>query len=115
MKGKSIGNPRKRSNVDISKSAPVIGIVVHRSQELFTIDIGISVPCSLPSAAFEGSTKRNLPNLHVGDLVYAKIHSNIPETEIVLTCINKNQKADGLGKLDNEGLIFQMPQSAINM
>ena len=49
---------------------------VFRSRDLYypiRVDIGTAEPASLSYLAFEGATKRNRPNVTVGDLVYAKV------------------------------------------
>jgi exosome complex component RRP40 len=40
---------------------------------VFRVDIGTSQLASLSYMAFEGATKRNRPNVNVGDIVYAKV------------------------------------------
>ena len=62
--------------VDSSQKRPfsvvnenVIGIVVGRPGENYSIDIGTHRQGSLSSLAFEGATKRNRPFLNIGDLV----------------------------------------------
>ena len=39
----------------------------------YRVDIGTAEAASLSYLAFEGATKRNRPNVNVGDLVYAKL------------------------------------------
>lgn len=48
----------------------------------------------LDSVEFNGATKRNKPNLKVGDLIYAKIASVNKFTAPVLTCKSKTCKKD---------------------
>ena len=43
------------------------------------MDIGTAEPASLSYLAFEGATKRNRPNVSVGDLVYAKVRKWKPD------------------------------------
>lgn len=43
---------------------------------------------------FNGATKRNRPNLKVGDLIYAKVASVNKFTAPVLTCKSKTCKKD---------------------
>ena len=56
-----------------SKGENVIGVVTAKTGDLFRVDIGTSQPASLSYLAFEGATKRNRPNVNVGDIVYAKV------------------------------------------
>ncbi|KAK3754873.1 hypothetical protein QZH41_011352 [Actinostola sp. cb2023] len=55
------------------KEERVIGIVMNKSSENFKVDIGTSMPASLSFLAFEGATKKNRPNLQIGDIVYARL------------------------------------------
>ena len=93
----------------------VIGVVTQRHAEQFTVDIGTGKQCVLPSLSFEGATKRNIPNVHPGDVIFAKIYSNIPNTEVILTCVKRNNKSDGLGKLNETGFIFQVSPEVCKM
>ena len=56
-----------------SKGENVIGVVTAKTGDLFRVDIGTSQPASLSYLAFEGATKRNRPNVNIGDIVYAKV------------------------------------------
>jgi exosome complex component RRP40 len=53
-----------------------------------------SQPAVLDSVEFNGATKRNRPNLKVGDLIYAKVASVNKFTAPVLTCKSKTCKKD---------------------
>ena len=83
-------------------------MVTNCKSDCFTIDIGLRNYCSLPCLSFENATKQNKPSIGVGDLVYAKIYSNIPNSEIILTCVNLNNKANGLGKLNEAGSLVEL-------
>lgn len=48
----------------------------------------------LDSIEFNGATKRNRPNLKVGDLIYAKVASVNKYTAPTLTCKSKTCKKD---------------------
>lgn len=47
----------------------VIGVIVQKAGEGFRVDIGSAHSASLDGLAFEGATKRNRPNLKVGDVM----------------------------------------------
>lgn len=51
----------------------VIGVITAKAGDIFRVDIGTSQQATLSYMAFEGATKRNRPNVHVGDIVYAKV------------------------------------------
>ena len=55
-------------------------------------------PASLSYLAFEGATKRNRPNVNVGDIVYAK-----------LVCVDIYGKKAGMGVFTGGGFKFSLP------
>lgn len=52
------------------------------------MDIGGSEWASLPLMAFEGATKKQKPDLQVGDAVYARLLSAHREMEPELVCVD---------------------------
>ena len=56
--------------------------------------------------AFEGATKRNRPNVNVGDIVYAKLLVASSHTEAELVCVDSYGKKAGLGVLTGGGFMF---------
>ncbi len=80
--------------------------MTERHAEHFNVDIGGPFQAILPALSFEGATRRNKPDLHRGDAVYAKVsdlpHSNEPQ----LTCIpSSSASGEMLGPLKG-GYIF---------
>ncbi|XP_061628790.1 exosome complex component RRP40-like [Phyllopteryx taeniolatus] len=71
-----------------AKGETVIGIVTSKSGDVFKVDVGGSEQASLSYLAFEGATKRNRPNVQVGDLLFAQ-----------LIVANKDQKASTVAKV----------------
>jgi exosome complex component RRP40 len=59
----------------------------------------------LPYLAFEGATKKNRPEINVGDLVYAKVVLANPDLEAELVCVDSTGKKGKLGEL-KDGLMF---------
>jgi exosome complex RNA-binding protein Rrp4 len=51
----------------------VIGVVASRHAENYKVDVGASSLVQLDALAFDGASKRNKPNLQVGDIVYARV------------------------------------------
>ena len=51
----------------------VIGVVASRHAENYKVDVGSSSLAQLDALAFDGASKRNKPNLQVGDIVYARV------------------------------------------
>ncbi|XP_014681398.1 PREDICTED: exosome complex component RRP40-like [Priapulus caudatus] len=85
----------------------VIGIVTAKQGDVFKVDIGSSEPASLSFMAFEAATKRNRPNLNVGDCVNAKLLVANKDCEPELVCIDSYGRSSGLGILPNEGFLLQ--------
>ena len=85
----------------------VIGIVVSKSSETIKVDIGSSEYASLSWLAFENATKRNKPNIEMGDLVYCRVLTGSKDMEPELVCIDSSGKASGLGVL-KDGFMFKV-------
>ena len=83
----------------------VVGIVLDRHMENFTIDIKGPFPALLPQLSFEGATKRNRPNLQPGDVVYARVVEASRDLEPVLTCVDALGRSGGLGRLSGGTLV----------
>lgn len=54
---------------------------------------------TLSLLAFEGATKRNRPNINVGDVVFARVICPGRDVEPELVCITSQLKRDGMGIL----------------
>jgi len=74
----------------------VIGTITDRHAEEYRLNIGASSTALLPTLAFDGASKRNKPNLQVGDLVYGRLVLASKDMEPELTCCAK----DGQKKTD---------------
>ena len=57
--------------------------------------------------AFENATKRNKPNVDIGDLIYGRVLTGNKDMEPELVCIDGSGKANGLGVL-KEGFMFKI-------
>lgn len=88
-----------------SRGETVIGVVLQKSGDIFRVDIGASEPACLSYLAFEGATKKNRPDVNVGDLVFAKMLIANRDFESELICVNSLGKKDKLGVL-NGGFVF---------
>ena len=86
----------------------VIGVVLAKIGDIFRVDIGTAEPASLSYLAFEGATKRNRPNVSVGDIVYAKLLVASSYTESELVCVDSYGKKAGLGVLMGGGFMFSV-------
>lgn len=57
---------------------------------------------SLSYLSFEGATKRNRPDVKVGDLVYAKLLLANKDMEPELVCIDSAGRSDGMGVIGRD-------------
>lgn len=88
-----------------ARGETVIGIVVQKAGDIFRVDIGASDTACLSYQAFEGATKKNRPDVNVGDLVFAKMLIANKDFESELICVNSLGKKDKLGVLSG-GYVF---------
>ncbi|RXN29132.1 exosome complex component RRP40 [Labeo rohita] len=91
-----------------AKGESVIGIVTAKSGDIFKVDVGGSEQASLSYLAFEGATKRNRPNVQVGDLVYGQFTIANKDMEPELVCIDSCGRANGMGVFGADGLLFKV-------
>ena len=87
----------------------VIGTILRSTGEYFNVSLSPhTAPVILPHLAFEGATKKTRPQLHAGDLVYARVLSASKQTEAEIQCFNENTgKAEGMGPLKG-GMVFDV-------
>ncbi|RUS84246.1 hypothetical protein EGW08_007998 [Elysia chlorotica] len=89
-----------------AKGDSVIGIVNQKVGDIFRVDIGSSEQASLSYLSFEGSTKRNRPDVKVGDIVYAKLLVANKDMEPEIVCIDGYGRSNGMGVIRNGGFLF---------
>nr|CAH0113685.1 unnamed protein product [Daphnia galeata] len=87
----------------------VIGVVTNKVGESYKVNIGSSEEASLSSIAFPGATKKNKPNIQIGDLVFAKLLIASIDMEPELVCVNSLGENVGLGVLSTSGFLFTVP------
>lgn len=85
----------------------VIGVVVDRMAEHFTVDIGAPFKAVLPMLSFENATKRNRPAMYEGDVVSARVAASNPDMDPQLTCLDAQGRASGMGHLKG-GLLVEV-------
>lgn len=90
------------------KGDHVIGIVTAKSGDIFKVDVGGSEPASLSYLAFEGATKRNRPNVQIGDLIYGQFVVANKDMEPEMVCIDSCGRANGMGVIGQDGLLFKV-------
>lgn len=88
-----------------SKGETVIGHVIQKAGNIFRVDIGSNELAALSYLAFEGATKKNRPDVNVGDLVFAKLLVAHKDFESELICVDSLGKKQKLGVL-REGFVF---------
>ncbi|XP_046681131.1 exosome complex component RRP40 [Homalodisca vitripennis] len=89
-----------------ARGEAVVGIVTSKAGDFFKVDIGSSEQASLHYLGFEGATKKNRPNINVGDTLYAILLSASKDMEPELVCIDSTGKKGKMGVLDPNGFIF---------
>lgn len=83
----------------------VVGIVTSKLGDYFKVDIGSSDLAQLSYLAFEGVTKKNRPNVNVGDVVCAQLVVANRDMDPELVCVDSYGKKGLLGVL-NDGFLF---------
>ncbi|OBA19680.1 hypothetical protein METBIDRAFT_79672 [Metschnikowia bicuspidata var. bicuspidata NRRL YB-4993] len=88
----------------------VLGIVTGSFSEFFRVQLQeYSQPVQLSMMAFPNATKKNRPNLKVGQAVYARVSEAVPEVVTEIECIDpETGKEGGFGPLDERGYIFDV-------
>jgi len=89
-----------------AKGELVVGVLTSKAGDFYKVDIGSSEQGSLHYLGFEGATKKNRPNINVGDTIYATLLSASKDMEPELVCIDGTGKKGKLGVLDPEGFLF---------
>lgn len=83
----------------------IIGLITAKHGEFYKVDVGSSQSATLSHLAFEGATKRNRPNLQIGNLVYCKVTVAGRDIEPEVSCVSESLKAEGMGELKNGFLV----------
>ncbi|XP_012543210.1 exosome complex component RRP40 [Monomorium pharaonis] len=91
----------------------VVGIVTQKTGDIYKVDIGGSEQATLSYLAFEGATKKNRPDVHIGDLVYAKLLVASKDMEPELVCVDSQGKENDLGMLSSDGMMFTCSLSLV--
>jgi exosome complex component RRP40 len=66
----------------------VVGVIKDSMAETFRVDIGFAQPATLSNVGFDGAMRRNRPDLHPGDLVYARVIVAHKDMEPEITCLS---------------------------
>lgn len=87
-----------------AKDDVVIGIVAAKTSEMYKVDIGASELATLPYLAFTNATKKNRPDIKLGNVIAAKIKVATPYMESEISCVEYANSVI-LGQLENGFLI----------
>lgn len=91
------------------KGENVVGVIVGRQGDVYKVDIGSSDHAFLNYLSFEGSSKRNRPNINNGDVVFGKLINANKDMEPEMTCVDPaNGKANGMGIIECNGFLFNV-------
>jgi len=82
----------------------VVGIVIAKTSEMYKVDIGAAEFATLPYLAFTNATKKNRPDIKVGNVVSAKVKMATPFMESEISCAEYANSVM-LGPLENGFLI----------
>lgn len=86
----------------------VVGIVTGTIGEAYKVSLqDFSNPVLLSMMAFPNASRKNRPNLKIGQVVYARVCQDISEIDIEIECIDPTTgKEGGFGLLDESGYVF---------
>lgn len=87
------------------RNDPVVGVVTSKSGDIFRVDIGGSELAALSYLSFEGASKKNRPDVNVGDVIYAKVLIANRDLEPELICVDSYGRKETLGVI-TDGFIF---------
>lgn len=88
-------------------------MVTQKVGDIFKVDIGGSDLASLSYLAFEGTSKKNRPDVQVGDAVFAKLLVASKDMEPELVCVDSHGKKGKLGVLDPSGMLLTCSLSLV--
>ncbi|XP_043473089.1 exosome complex component RRP40 [Leptopilina heterotoma] len=96
-----------------NRGESVVGIVTQKAGDIFKVDIGSSEQASLSYLAFEGASKRNRPDVQIGDVIYGKLLVASKDMEPELVCVDSFGKKGKLGVLSADGMLFSCSLSLV--
>jgi len=91
----------------------VIGYIMSKiGVDFFRVDIGAAQPAALSYLHFEGATKKNRPNVKVGDLIFCRVIVDDKNREPEVSCVDNFSKAAGMGLLEG-GMKIQVSLNCV--
>lgn len=82
----------------------IVGVVAAKTSEMYKVDIGAAELATLPYLAFTNATKKNRPEIKVGNVVAAKVKIATPYMESEISCVEYANSVI-LGQLE-DGFLF---------
>uniref|UniRef100_A0A914Z2Q6 Ribosomal RNA-processing protein 40 n=1 Tax=Panagrolaimus superbus TaxID=310955 RepID=A0A914Z2Q6_9BILA len=86
----------------------VIGIVTQKIGDFWKVDISGIEKAEIDFMSFENATKRNRPDVRIGDLLYGNIKVINKHLSPVMSCVNDLGKARGQGLIPRAGTIISV-------
>ncbi|PJF17738.1 putative exosome component 3 [Paramicrosporidium saccamoebae] len=77
----------------------VVGVISARLADAYKVDLGSSSPAMLNFTGFDGTTKKNRPNLAIGDVVFARVSVANKDMEPELVCFDSENRSEGFGEV----------------
>uniref|UniRef100_A0A7E4UMF7 Ribosomal RNA-processing protein 40 n=1 Tax=Panagrellus redivivus TaxID=6233 RepID=A0A7E4UMF7_PANRE len=84
----------------------VIGIVTLKIGDFWRVDIGGIEKAEIEFTQFENATKKNRPDVRIGDMLYGNVTVINKHLEPVMSCVDAAGNARGMGLLPRDGIIF---------
>lgn len=87
----------------------VIGVIIGTMTDYYNVRLqNFSSPLLLSFLAFSNASKKNRPNLKIGQFVYAKVIKGSSDTDLELDCTDSVDKNSQLGLLDENGFVLNV-------
>ncbi|KAH3684979.1 hypothetical protein WICPIJ_004058 [Wickerhamomyces pijperi] len=85
----------------------VVGVVTGSFGDVFRVSLSdFTANVSLSAFAFPNATKKNRPNLKIGNLVYARVSAADPIVDVEIECMDPTTGKDGGFGLLEDGYVF---------
>lgn len=89
----------------------MVGIIEERTADFYRVNIFSDSTALLNRLAFEGATKRNKPELKIGDTVYCRVALAHKDLETELTCISATGSKKGWSTAEAVSAVHKSHQS----
>ena len=80
-------------------------MVTARLADAYKLDLGSSCSATLNFSGFDGATKKNRPNLVIGDVVFARVSVANKDMEPEVVCLDAENRPEGFGEI-SDGMLF---------